>query len=141
MFNIFHKVVRHIVYLLWMRLLQKKSCTLFPNVSIFNLCILVFFLFFPQILFCFPIFQVLLPPMLPFFNKIILFRSSHRRCSVKKVFLKGSQYLQENTSVWSLFLMKLQAYWIWLLMLQISNCCQSNYKIMENWCSPVTFSD
>ena len=29
----------------------------------------------------------------------LMSRSSHRRCSVKKVFLKVSQYSQENTSV------------------------------------------
>ena len=30
-------------------------------------------------------------------------RSSHRRCSSKKLFLKTSQYLQENTSFWVSF--------------------------------------
>ena len=132
MFNIFHKVVRHVVDLLWMRLLQKKSCALFPNVSTFYLCILVFFLFFSQILFCFPIFQVLLPTHVTLFQQNHTLQKQPPKMFCKKVFLKGSQYLQENTCVWSLFLMKLQAYWIWLLMLQISNCCQSNYKIMEN---------
>ena len=39
----------------------------------------------------------------------ILFRSNHQRCSIKKLFLKVSQYSQENTYVpWSLFLIKLQ---------------------------------
>ena len=35
-------------------------------------------------------------------------RSSRRRCSIKKVFLKISQYSQENTCVWVSFLIKLQ---------------------------------
>ena len=37
------------------------------------------------------------------------FRSSHRRCSVKKVFLKISQNSQENTCARVSFLIKLQA--------------------------------
>ena len=40
----------------------------------------------------------------------IKFRSSHRRCSVKKVFLKGSQNSQENTCAKVSFLIKLQAF-------------------------------
>ena len=35
-------------------------------------------------------------------------RSSRRRCSIKKVFLKISQYSQENTCAWASFLIKLQ---------------------------------
>ena len=38
------------------------------------------------------------------------YRSSHRRCSVKKVFLKISQTSQESTLVGVFFLMKLQAF-------------------------------
>ena len=37
------------------------------------------------------------------------FRSSHQRCSVKKLFLKNSQNSQENTSARVSFLIKLQA--------------------------------
>ena len=38
-----------------------------------------------------------------------LFRNSHRRCSVEKVFLEISQNSQENTSARVSFLIKLQA--------------------------------
>ena len=39
----------------------------------------------------------------------ILFRSSHQRCSIKRLFIKISQYSQEKTYVpWSLFLTKWQ---------------------------------
>ena len=37
------------------------------------------------------------------------YRSSHQRCSIKKVFLKISQNLQENTCARVSFLIKLQA--------------------------------
>ena len=122
--------------------IAEKNHVLFSQTYLFSVYVSQFFFyFFPRFSFVFPFSKFCYPPMLPFFKKIILFGNSHRRCSVKKVFLKGSQYLQENTCVWSLFLTKLQAYWIWLLMLQISNCCQSNYKDMENSCSPMTFSD
>ena len=40
----------------------------------------------------------------------IKFRSSDRRCSIKKVFLKGSQSSQENTCARVSFLIKLQAF-------------------------------
>ena len=104
MFNFFHKVVRHIIDLLWMRLLQKKIMCSFPKRIYFLFMYLSFFFyFFPRFSFVFPFSKFCYPPMLPFFKKIILFRSSHRRCSVKKVFLKGSQYLQENTCLESLF--------------------------------------
>ena len=42
--------------------------------------------------------------------EISLNRSSHRRCSIKKLFLKISQYSQENTCVGIFFLIKLQPY-------------------------------
>ena len=38
------------------------------------------------------------------------YRSSHRRCSVKKVFLKISQNFEENTCARISFLIKLQAF-------------------------------
>ena len=45
------------------------------------------------------------------FCKIIrIYRSSHQRCSIKKVFLKISQNSQENTWARACFLIKLQAW-------------------------------
>ena len=41
--------------------------------------------------------------------KDLIDRSSHRKCSVRKVFLEISQNLQENTCVRVSFLIKLQA--------------------------------
>ena len=38
------------------------------------------------------------------------FRSNHQRCSIKKLFLKFSQYSQEKHLCWSLFLITLQAW-------------------------------
>ena len=43
-----------------------------------------------------------------FSRNILIFRSSHRRCSVKKVFLEISQNSQENTCARVTFLIKLQ---------------------------------
>ena len=42
-----------------------------------------------------------------FSRNILIFRSSHRRCSVKKVFLEISQNSQENTCARASFLIKL----------------------------------
>ena len=42
-------------------------------------------------------------------EEVVSFRSSHQRCSVKKVFLEISQNSQENTCVRVSFLIKLQA--------------------------------
>ena len=40
---------------------------------------------------------------------LIYLRSSHRWCSIKKIFSKSSQISQENTCAWISFLVKLQA--------------------------------
>ena len=48
----------------------------------------------------------------PFFvisRFLIILRSSHRRCSVKKMFLEILQYSQENTCARASFLIKLHA--------------------------------
>ena len=42
-------------------------------------------------------------------NEVAYFRSSHRRCSVRKGVLKNSQNSQENTCARASFLIKLQA--------------------------------
>ena len=49
----------------------------------------------------------------PFSNALIFcwFRSSHRTCSVEKLFLEISQNLQENTCARVSFLIKLQRLW------------------------------
>ena len=53
---------------------------------------------------------VLLLSWTPKTLKLFYFRSSHRRCSEKKVFLEISQNLQENTCARDYFLIKLQAF-------------------------------
>ena len=42
-------------------------------------------------------------------NRVLWFRSNHRMCSAKKVFLKASQNSQENTCARASFLIKSQA--------------------------------
>ena len=64
-------------------------------------------------------------------------RSSHRRCSVKEVFLKCSQNSQENTSVIALFLIKLQAVTAALLqkrpyVVQVFSC--EFKEVLKNTC-------
>ena len=44
------------------------------------------------------------------YSKTLTFKSSHQRCSMKKVFLEISQNSQENTCARASFLIKLQAY-------------------------------
>ena len=70
------------------------------------------------------------------------FRSNHKRCSVKNLLLKISQYSQENTLCWSLFLIKPQVFrpatllkrgsntdvFQWIL----RNC--SEHQILKNTC-------
>ena len=48
----------------------------------------------------------------------VFYRSSHRRCSIKKVFLKISQSSQENTCPRASFLITLQAWGVFLCILQ-----------------------
>ena len=55
-----------------------------------------------------------------------LFRSRHRRCPVKKVFLKISQISQEETGVGVSFLIKLQA-WMFSDELNLSFFCKLPY--------------
>ena len=51
-------------------------------------------------------------------HEIRLCRSSHRRCSTKKVFLQISQNLQENTCAKVSFLIKLHAWGVFLWILR-----------------------
>ena len=44
-------------------------------------------------------------------NSWTIFRSSHRRCSIEKLFLKLLWHSQENTRFRVFFLLKLQAFW------------------------------
>ena len=44
-------------------------------------------------------------------NSWTIFRSSHRRCSIEKLFLKLLWYSQENTRFRVSFLLKLQVFW------------------------------
>ena len=46
----------------------------------------------------------------------VIVRGSHRKCSVKKIFLEISQNSHENTCARDSFLIKLQAYWNILLL-------------------------
>ena len=55
-------------------------------------------------------FQATCPSSKTVTNGIIISRSNHRRCSVKKVFLKISQNSQENTCVGLAFLLKSQTW-------------------------------
>ena len=59
-----------------------------------------------------------------------LFRSSHRRCSVKKGVLKKFGNFPGKHLCWSLFLIKLQAW-----------ACNFIKKRLQRWCFPVKFAE
>ena len=54
---------------------------------------------------------------------IIFFSGGHQRCSIRKIFLKISQYSQENTCARVFFLRKLQAWPATLLKKRLWHTC------------------
>ena len=70
------------------------------------------------------------------FDKLFEKRSSHRRCSTKKGFLKISQY-SHNIPVWSLFLIRLQALRQRCFPVNISKF--SRARILKNICEHLLF--